>query len=240
MSTEIDNGGDDLNDPLNGSDVELRELVYQSLERDGLISRLKAQLRAAVFKTIEKASSPSHDTHAPLYDGGVHGRICRALVLDWLEYAHLLYTQDILQMETSAPHHPAPLTRNELLEQLHLTNSSSRSKPLLHALLDHRGQPVSTFVTVTSFLDRLVDSSRTKSKRFPNTSSSRSRIDFSRRRSMTSVVFESIFARCSSPRSMRACSMRTSLGRSHRRPRPLPKLATNKSVSNGFKHAAKH
>ena len=157
MSTENEHGGEDLNDPLNGNDVELRELVYQSLERDGLISRLKAQLRAAVFKTIEKASNPSPDTQAPLYDGGVHGRVCRALVLDWLEYAHLLYTQDILQMETSAPHHPAALTRNELLEQLHLTGSSSKAKPLLHTLLDHRGQPVSTFAIVTSVsIDALI------------------------------------------------------------------------------------
>ena len=58
MSTDTPNG-DDLSDQRNGNDVELRELVYQSLERDGLITRLKAQLRAAVFKTIEKSSNPS-------------------------------------------------------------------------------------------------------------------------------------------------------------------------------------
>jgi FGFR1 oncogene partner len=132
MSTDISNG----DDQHIGNDVELRELVYQSLERDGLLTRLKAELRAAVFKTIEKASTPSNATHTPTYDGTT-GRICRALVLDWLTQSHLLYTQDMLQVETSGPNHPAPLTQSELLEQLHLDSIENKSQPILHALLSH-------------------------------------------------------------------------------------------------------
>jgi FGFR1 oncogene partner len=135
MSTSISNG-DDLNDQRNGNDTELRELVYQSLERDGLITRLKAQLRAAVFKTIEKSSNPSEAPLKPGYEGK-NGRICRALVLDWLEHSRLFYTQDLLKVETSGPNHPVPLTYSELLEQLHLTSIQNKSQPILHALLDH-------------------------------------------------------------------------------------------------------
>ena len=135
MASDILNG-DDLNDQRNGNDVELRELVYQSLERDGLISRLKAQLRAAVFKTIEKASNPSDVSHTPGYEGR-NGRICRALVLDWLEQSNLLYAHDLLKVETSGPHHPAPLTHSELLEQLQLNSTHNRSQPILHALLNN-------------------------------------------------------------------------------------------------------
>jgi hypothetical protein len=136
MSTNISNG-DDIHDQRDNNDIELRELVYQSLERDGLISRLKAQLRAAVFKTIEKASNPSDIPHTPSYESTT-GRICRALVLDWLEHSRLLYTQDILKVETSGPNHSIPLTRTELLEQLHLDSIQNKSsQPILYALLDH-------------------------------------------------------------------------------------------------------
>ncbi|CAM4826405.1 unnamed protein product [Rotaria magnacalcarata] len=135
MSTEIHND-DDLTDPRNGTDVELRELVYQSLEREGLISLLKAQLRAAVFKTIEKASSHSDIPNKPGYDGK-NGRICRALVLDWLKQSHLFYTQDILEVETSGPGHPVPLTYSELFEHLHFESKSNSSEPILYALLNH-------------------------------------------------------------------------------------------------------
>jgi hypothetical protein len=132
MSTDI-HTGDDQRD---NNEVELRELVYQSLERDGLITRLKAQLRAAVFKTIEKATNTSDVPNKPVYDSTT-GRISRALVLDWLEHSHLLYTQDLLKIETSGPNHPAPLTHTELLDLLHLDVKSDISQPILHTLLDH-------------------------------------------------------------------------------------------------------
>ena len=128
---------DDLSDQHTSNDVELRELVYQSLERDGLITRLKAQLRAAVFKTIEK-STTSNGTNSslPSYDG-MSGRICRALVLDWLIHSRLLYTEDVFKVETTGPNHPAPLTRTELLDQLHIKSNPNESQPILHTLLDH-------------------------------------------------------------------------------------------------------
>jgi hypothetical protein len=132
MSTNISNG----DDQRDNNDIELRELVYQSLERDGLISRLKAQLRAAVFKTIEKASNPPDRPSTPSYESTT-GRICRALVLDWLEHSRLLYTQDILKVETSGTNHPIPLTRTELLEQLHLDSIQNKSQSILHTLLEH-------------------------------------------------------------------------------------------------------
>ena len=130
MSTDFTTG-EDLNDQRNGNDVELRELVYQSLERDGLITRLKAELRVAVFKTIERATNPSDSQQKPGYEG-VNGRVCRALVLDWLEHSRLLYTKDILKVETSGSHHPPPLTNSELLDKLHLNSQSTKpSVPIL-------------------------------------------------------------------------------------------------------------
>ncbi len=128
---------DDLSDPRLSNEVELRELIYQTLERDGLITRLKAQLRAAVFKTIEKANNPTGTNSQSPTSDGIHGRICRALVLDWLEYSRLLYTEDVFKVETAGPNHPAPLTRSELLEQLHIKSTQHGSQSILHTLLDH-------------------------------------------------------------------------------------------------------
>ncbi|CAF1166079.1 unnamed protein product [Rotaria sp. Silwood1] len=135
MSTDIHND-DDLNDQHHINDVELRELVYQSLEREGLITHLKAQLRSAVFKTIEKASYPSDKSNKPGYEG-TNGQICHALVHDWLERSRLLYTKDILEVETSGPNYPLPLTSNELLEHLHLNSILNTSQPILHHLLNN-------------------------------------------------------------------------------------------------------
>jgi hypothetical protein len=150
MSTDImaiptgTSNSDDLSDQRVGNDNELRELVYQSLECDGIIARLKAELRAAVFKTIEKSTnSIPTNSHQPSYDGTT-GRICRALVLDWLEHSHLLYTEDVFKVETTGPNHPLPLTHSELLEQLHIkSNQINQSQPVLHALINnHSTNPV--------------------------------------------------------------------------------------------------
>jgi hypothetical protein len=162
MSTDVmtiptgTSNSDDLNDPRLANDVELRELVYQALERDGLITRLKAQLRAAVFKTIEKATNPNGTTpHAPVIDG-THGRICRALVLDWLEHSRLLYTEDIFKVETTGPNHAAPLTRTELLEQLHIKPNQTGAQPILHNLIDHGSNRVMKNKTFDFYKKRFV------------------------------------------------------------------------------------
>ena len=143
MSTDVmsiptgTSSSEDLNDPRLGNEGELRELVYQALERDGLISRLKAQLRAAVFTAIEKAAnSNGTNSHTPVIDGP-HGRICRALVQDWLEHSRLLYTEDVFRVETTGPNQPAPLNRHELFEQLQIKSNQNSSQPILHALIEH-------------------------------------------------------------------------------------------------------
>lgn len=137
---------DDLSDAAASGENDLRELIYQSLERDGLILRLKAQLRAAVFTTIEKASSPSATTsnysssHTLAYDG-VNGRLARAIVLDWLTCSHLPYTEDVLKVETSSHQDPPALTRQELIENLPIKSGFHDGQPILHTLLNqlHHG-----------------------------------------------------------------------------------------------------
>lgn len=152
MSTDIisrpsagNSNSDDLSDAAASGEIDLRELIYQSLERDGLLSRLKAQLRAAVFTTIEKASSPSaaaaaassgHSTFHPVSYEGANGRLARAIVLDWLTCSHLSYTEDVLKVETSGPQHPPALSRQEVLEQLPVKSTFHDGQPILYTLLN--------------------------------------------------------------------------------------------------------
>ncbi|CAF2673161.1 unnamed protein product [Rotaria sp. Silwood2] len=156
MSTEVHNDDDDLSDQHHTNDVELRELVYQSLEREGLITLLKAQLRAAVFKTIEKASKSSDIPTKPGYEGTT-GQICRALVHDWLERSHLLYTKDIFEVETSGPNHPLPLTSKELLEHLHLDSISKISQPILHILLNNNNNRSNKINSLPDHIKQSID-----------------------------------------------------------------------------------
>ena len=139
MSTEVmaiptgTASSDDLNDSRVDNEVQLRQLVYQSLERDGLLARLKAQLRAAVFTTIDKSSVP---VAKPSVNDDTTESVCRAVVLDWLQRSHLLYTEDVFKTETTGSNQPAPLTRTELLEQLHMKINANESPSILQALVD--------------------------------------------------------------------------------------------------------
>lgn len=136
MSNDLPNG-DEKGDT---TDIELRELVYQSLERDGLIIRLKAQLRAAVFKTIEKSSnSPEEHSLQSIHPNRTE-QICRALVLNWLEQSNLLYTEDIFKVETSNLSATSILTEKDLCEELHLSNPANKSQSILHLLIEKQSQ----------------------------------------------------------------------------------------------------
>ena len=208
--TDIPTGtsnSDDLSEQQLVNEAEVRELVYQSLENDGILSRLKAELRVAVFKTIEKATNPtSAHSHPPSYDS-INGRVCRALVLDWLEHSRLLYTEDVLKMETTGPNHPAPLTHAELVEQLHIKSNQSQSQPLLHVLINQsKNTENQVTVKTVAFAPRaklaFVPRRLRPSLRCLITSSERSAASFPRRKSTISLVCVNIFGRYSRPPSI--------------------------------------
>ncbi|CAF0764754.1 unnamed protein product [Adineta ricciae] len=155
---------DDLSEQRFSNESELRDLVCQSLENDGILTRIKAELRAAVFKTIEKATNSTSINVRPTAYDGITGRICRALVLEWLEHSRLFYTEDVLKTETTGPNHPPPLTQAELLEQLHL--KSTPSTPLLHVLVHQSQNPVKETVSTISALPDYIQQSI--DRQFPN------------------------------------------------------------------------
>jgi hypothetical protein len=134
---------DELSESYLTAEIDLHKLIYKNLERDGLISRLKAQLRAAVFSTIEKASSStSTNPTSSFYDDATQ-HICHGIVLDWLENSQLLFTEDVLKAEIAGSSHSRPPTRAELFEQLRITQMVNTGQPILHILLSQHAYEVS-------------------------------------------------------------------------------------------------
>ena len=140
MSSDGMNVDDDV-DQRTESEIESRDLIYQSLERDGSITRFKAQLRAAIFKIVEKASNSSEETHRFKHKDNI-SRVCNGILVDWLEHSRLFYTQDVFKSETSDPNYLPPLTHGELLEELHLNANENQSQPILYALLNRNNNEV--------------------------------------------------------------------------------------------------
>lgn len=141
MSNDISTSGEP-------TDTELRELVYQSLERDGLIMRLKAQLRAAVFKTIEKSSNSIENDFNQTKTADHSDELCRAIVLDWIEQSNLLYTQDLFKIETS---NSSPiLTRVDLINEFHFNNQIKPTQSILHRLIESNRLPHSIKQSIDS------------------------------------------------------------------------------------------
>ncbi|CAF0805787.1 unnamed protein product [Adineta ricciae] len=140
MSSDGMNVDDDV-DQRTESEIESRDLIYQSLERDGSIMRFKAQLRAAIFKIVEKASNSSDETPRSKHEDNI-SRVCNGILVDWLEYSRLFYTQDVFKAETSDPNYLPPLTHGELLEELHLDANENQSQPILYALLSRNNNEI--------------------------------------------------------------------------------------------------
>ncbi|XP_072320382.1 centrosomal protein 43 isoform X2 [Eucyclogobius newberryi] len=85
-------------------DTELRDLLLQNLENSGVLSRLKAQMRAAVFLAMEEQDRI--ENKAPLVNESLknclntsHGRVVAALVLDFLQVFDLDFTRSVFEPE---------------------------------------------------------------------------------------------------------------------------------------------
>lgn len=209
MTTDLLNI-EELNDQRDNNDLELRDLVYQTLERDGLITHLKAQLRAAVFKTIEKAAKPAVEASPkPSYDT-VNGRLARGLVLDWLEHSNLLYTKDLLEVETPIG---KGLDRESLIKELNLKSSDTTSCSLIEILLRKNSDQVKRndfiYWILTFSLNSLFFYTLRYQYRYPNILKNRSTQIFLRKKLMIQHEFENIFVPCSKQTLTRLFWMRT-------------------------------
>uniref|UniRef100_A0AAY4F137 FGFR1 oncogene partner (FOP) N-terminal dimerisation domain-containing protein n=1 Tax=Denticeps clupeoides TaxID=299321 RepID=A0AAY4F137_9TELE len=85
-------------------DTELRDLLIQNLENNGVLNKIKAELRAAVFVALEeqdKIENKSQLVNENLKKclNTKDGRLAASLISDFLQFFHLDFTLAVFQPE---------------------------------------------------------------------------------------------------------------------------------------------
>eukprot|EP00743_Colponemidia_sp_Colp-15_P004396 GILK01004741.1.p1 GENE.GILK01004741.1~~GILK01004741.1.p1 ORF type:complete len:402 (+),score=70.84 GILK01004741.1:58-1206(+) len=136
---------------------ELKELVVHTLEANGVLASLRAQLRANVYKAIEQQekakgkSEPGFHFENPLaqkINQTPQGRIAAELVREFLQFFRLDYSLSVFLPESNLT--PNPKEVDGLASEIGLPKSSLRTQPLLLELismLHSNGMPATTKAT---------------------------------------------------------------------------------------------
>ncbi|XP_021360684.1 FGFR1 oncogene partner-like isoform X2 [Mizuhopecten yessoensis] len=107
-------------------DTELRDLVAQTLETNGVLGKIRAQLRASVFLALEDQESvqnktPFSNPDLKKYLKTTEGRTAAALVREFLEFFNLEFTLAVFDPEAGIG--PANESRASLARELNLVDS---------------------------------------------------------------------------------------------------------------------
>ncbi|XP_032956314.1 centrosomal protein 43 isoform X6 [Rhinolophus ferrumequinum] len=136
-------------------DTELRDLLVQTLENSGVLNRIKAELRAAVFLALEEQEKVENKT--PLVNESLEkflntkdGRLVASLVAEFLQFFNLDFTLAVFQPETS--------TGALDLSDVHSPPKSPEGKPSTHTT------PSKKASSDASQSDTSISSSEPKSK----------------------------------------------------------------------------
>ncbi|CAM1328518.1 FGFR1OP (predicted) [Pycnogonum litorale] len=140
------------------NDSELRDLVTQTLESNGVLGKIRAQLRASVFLALEeqdalrnKAPSVNKDLKNFLLTRGL---LVFSLLREFLEFYNLEFTLAVLDAESNTKDR---LQRNDLCDEYQL---KSCKVPVVTELLRHTSGRSNT---VTSEASSAKSSSQTES-----------------------------------------------------------------------------
>uniref|UniRef100_A0A3Q3W5X2 Centrosomal protein 20 n=1 Tax=Mola mola TaxID=94237 RepID=A0A3Q3W5X2_MOLML len=109
--------------------AELKSAVKETLESRGVLSQLKARIRAEVFSALEDQREP----RPPLSHENL---LLNELIREYLEFNKYRYAASVLTAESGQPE--VPLDRQFLADELKVTeDASSKSVPLLYGLVSH-------------------------------------------------------------------------------------------------------
>lgn len=117
-------------------DTELRDLVVQTLESNGVLAKIRAELRASVFLALEEQDSvmnpePLLNKTVKQYLSNSEGKLLFSLVREFLEYFGLDYTISVYDPETYFGKEYNYVGRNKLCEELGIDST----EPLLGEIL---------------------------------------------------------------------------------------------------------
>ncbi|XP_042444729.1 protein TONNEAU 1a-like [Zingiber officinale] len=126
--------------------MDLKTLVTRTLEKKGVLARIRAELRASVFEAIEEEDKVlvNEDNVPPALLGSCNdrakqlhvspsGRLLTALVSEYLEWAQLGHTLKVYLPECNLP---KDFWKDELKDFSTRTNRDGESGPLLLDVLE--------------------------------------------------------------------------------------------------------
>lgn len=117
-------------------DTELRDLVAQTLETNGILNKIRAELRANVFIALEEQDAAQNEkvSNKPLsqFLDTKEGHQAFSLVREFLQFFNLDFTLAVLEPESNYVGKSSP--RDDLRSDMGLTKVDSR-KPLLVELM---------------------------------------------------------------------------------------------------------
>nr|XP_002125932.1 FGFR1 oncogene partner [Ciona intestinalis] len=118
-------------------DTELRDLLVQTLDKNGVLGKIKAELRASVFLALDSSEQNKYksglaNTKLQNFLATEDGKICLNVVKDFLEHFNLDYTSSVLGPETNSTN--TSFSTEELQRTLHQPNDCS---PVLSSLVQN-------------------------------------------------------------------------------------------------------
>lgn len=117
--------------------TNLEEMVEKTLESTGVLSKMRAELRANVFHVLEKGSSFQNKLYTDKIKDFVsnnNGTLLLSLVKDLFEYLELTFTTSVFDSETGAAHQYQYKDKDDIFEELSLSKDDKR--PLLLQILE--------------------------------------------------------------------------------------------------------
>uniref|UniRef100_A0A672NVL9 Centrosomal protein 43 n=1 Tax=Sinocyclocheilus grahami TaxID=75366 RepID=A0A672NVL9_SINGR len=147
-------------------DTELRDLLIQNLENSGVLNKIKAELRAAVFLALEEQDKVENKT--PLVNENLKkslntkdGRLVAGLVTDFLQVFNLDFTLAVFQPEISTLN--GLDSRETLSKELGISGTEvNKNTPLLLELVKRGRHKDKTSVFTEELLPRQIADARKK------------------------------------------------------------------------------
>ena len=121
---------------------ELKNLVIQTLETNGILGQIRAKLRSSVFKVIDN-NDPSHKEKAMHWENPLAQKVLETtesalaadLIREYLEFYRLDYTLSIMIPEANLKQEP--LERDDLVRRAEVDRANEK-EPLLIQILKER------------------------------------------------------------------------------------------------------